>query len=78
MFKQVVSSSLFLCIIGSVTARVFVLCEAFALPGARVTSEELVAAVGGAQEPDGSFRDDAWPPPVATVRGATVLARLAR
>jgi len=39
------------------TARVLVLCDAHALPGARLSREELLLDLFGLQAPDGSFGD---------------------
>lgn len=38
------------------TAKVFALCRAHALPGARLTRQELAAAIAAEQRPDGGFR----------------------
>jgi len=55
-------------------ARVFVLCESSALPGARIAREELVEGVLAAQAPDGSFAAD--PTLRGTLQTATALVRL--
>jgi hypothetical protein len=48
-------------------ARVFVLCEVHALPGARIRSDEAVAAVLAAQEEDGGWPGDVEADPRARV-----------
>lgn len=49
-------------------ARLFVLCEAFALPGARLDGGEMVDALREAQQPDGG-----WPACNEAARTATTL-----
>jgi len=63
-------------------ARVFALCHAHALPGARLTRVELLEALAAAQAPDGGFEptprggaDDA-PRVEATLQALAALARL--
>jgi len=62
------------------TARVFVLCRAHALPGARLTAAELVARILGEQRDDGGFAaagDTARARVARTLDALVALARLA-
>jgi hypothetical protein len=53
------------------TARVFVLCDAHALPGARIHAEEAVAALLATQQEDGG-----WPAPAESDPRARIAATL--
>lgn len=62
------------------TARVFALCDAQALPGARLTADEVVLSLAAAQSSDGSFGPALAPIPVrveATLDALAALQRLA-
>jgi hypothetical protein len=62
------------------TARVFALCDAQALPGARLGAEEVVLSLTAAQAADGGFGAGWDPTPVrveATLDALAALARLA-
>jgi hypothetical protein len=63
-------------------ARVLVLCDAGAIPGARLDSRELTPEVLAAQQPDGGWLDLADPSPQGrvahTLAALSVLARGAR
>ncbi|MBS1105871.1 MAG: hypothetical protein H6Q91_1373 [Deltaproteobacteria bacterium] len=62
------------------TARVFALCDAQSLPGARLAADELVLSLAAEQSPDGSFGPASAPIPVrveATLDALAALQRLA-
>lgn len=62
------------------TARVFALCDAQALPGARLAADEVVLSLAAAQSSDGSFGPAPAPAPVrveATLDALAALQRLA-
>jgi hypothetical protein len=62
------------------TARVFALCDAQALPGARLSADEVVLSLAAAQAPDGGFGAGFDPIPLrveATLDALAALARLA-
>ncbi len=62
------------------TARVFALCDAQALPGARLTADEVVLSLAAEQSPDGSFGPASAPLAVrveATLDALAALQRLA-
>jgi hypothetical protein len=57
-------------------ARVFLLCEATALPGSRIDGSELVTRLLAEQSGDGAFEGFGDSPLRATLLGATALRRL--
>jgi hypothetical protein len=62
------------------TARVFALCDAQALPGARLSADEVVLSLAAAQAPDGGFGAGLDPIRLrveATLDALAALARLA-
>jgi hypothetical protein len=60
------------------TARVFVACDARALPGARLDVDELVAAVLGEQARDGGFGDPTWDGPARVPTTSDAILALVR
>jgi hypothetical protein len=60
------------------TARVFALCDAQALPGARLAADEVVLSLAAAQAPDGGFGPASGPVAARVEATLGVLAALAR